>query len=464
MAMRSLLGIASLVAGAAYAAPAPPVIRSENTTIYLEPAKLPLFPVRNAVQINATGRNIAPTKDLNLAWQTPNNASLVAVTLSMQHPAVVLEDIADVTAVDCTGQAKVAVTFSDTDAFSEALSSWSGLNDSFVLITNHQGDCDTELERSFFIADTDTLTSYESNLTIIAQAEKGNVYRTANSTEINFINTATPASGIETRGINLDKDGLSIAYDYSTSEQTIINNDYVTVVLHEAQVNNSVTYSGHVKWEPLDGVTEFTIDIDKSIWHHANLTFEISSKWTDTLSWAPSPLTYSLIDIPGILSLGPSAGITFGGEIIAEVGGSVNADFTSSIPNGTIHLDFINWDDSTSSGWTTEHEASFIVTEDVQITLRPFIDFTVEFACNLFDGLIDLSTGIKAEPSFPLTTTATATQDFDASGNVTFPNTTCANGLSEDVEFEFEIIAFATELLNTTLYDYKADIYSGCLD
>lgn len=179
MAMRSLLGVASLVAGAVYAAPAPPVVRSENTTIYLEPAKLPLFPVRNTVQTNATGRNIAPTKDLNLTWQTPNNASLVAVTLSMQHPAVVLEDIADVTAVDCTGQTKVAVTFGDTDAFNEALSSWSGLNDSFVLITNHQGDCDTELERSFFVADTDTLTSNEANLTIIAQAEKGDVYSTA---------------------------------------------------------------------------------------------------------------------------------------------------------------------------------------------------------------------------------------------------------------------------------------------
>lgn len=175
-------------------------------------------------------------------------------------------------------------------------------------------------------------------------------------------------------------------------------------------------------------------------------------------------MTYSLIHVPGILSLGPSAGITFGGEIIAEAGGSVNADFTSSIPDGTIHLDLIHWDDSTSSGWTTEHEASFNVTEDVQITLKPFIDFTVEFACNLFDGLIDLSTGVKAEPSFPLTTTAAATQDFDASGNVTYPNTACANGLSEDVEFEFEVIGFATKLLNTTLYDYKADLYKGCLE
>lgn len=138
-----------------------------------------LIPVSNADRVHTAGRNIAPAKDLNLAWRTADNASIVAVAMSMQHPAVVLEDIDDVTGVDCTGQASVAVTFRDADAFNEALTSWSGLNDSFVMITNHLGDCDSELERSFFVADTDTLASYETNLTIIAKAEKKDVYSTA---------------------------------------------------------------------------------------------------------------------------------------------------------------------------------------------------------------------------------------------------------------------------------------------
>lgn len=276
---------------------------------------------------------------------------------------------------------------------------------------------------------------------------------------------ATPTSDIDKRGITLNKEGLTLAYNYSTpSEQTIFSDDHTTIVLHEAQVNNSVTYSGHVKWKLLSGVTEFTIDIDKSMWHHADLTFAVDAKLAQTWSWAPDPLTYSFIDVPGILSLGPSAGISFGGSITAEAGGSVKADFTSSMPNGTIHLDFINWDESTSAGWTAEHDATFNVTEDVKVTLKPFVDFTVEFACNLFDGLIDLSTGVKAEPSFPFITAATATQDFNATGAVSYPNTTCANGLSEEVDFEFAVIAFATSWDNTTLYDYKDDIYKGCID
>ncbi|KUI63953.1 hypothetical protein VM1G_10694 [Cytospora mali] len=451
--------------GVAYAAPAPSVVRSENATTITAPPKLALVPVASTNRNLGVGRNIAPTKNLNLAWQTPDNASLVAVALSMQHPAVVLEDVDDVASVDCTGQAYVSVTFKNTDAFNEALSSWRGLNDSFVFVTNHLGDCDAELERSFFVADTDTLASYEGNLTIIAQAEKKDVYSTAESTDINFNNVPTSDSNVDKRGISLDKEGLSIAYNYTTpSEQTILVNDYVTVVLHEAEISNSASYAGHVKWGLVSGVTEFTIDIDKSMWHHADLTFDISTKWTDTFRWAPDPLTYSVLEIPGILSLGPSAGISFGGQIIAEAGGSVTTDFTSSTPNGTIHLDFINWDDSTSSGWTPDHEATFNVTEDVQLTLKPFVDFTVEFACNLFDGLIDLSTGVKAEPSFPFVTTATATQAINSTGAVTFPNTTCANGLSQEVEFGFEIVAFATNWVNATLYDYSVDLYKGCIN
>lgn len=177
--MKSSLGLVSLLMGAASAAPAPLVLRSINATVAPEAPKLPLIPIPNTSRVPTAGRNIAPTSNLNLAWQTPDNASVVAVALNMQHPAVVLEDVDDVTAVDCTGQASVAVTFDNLDAFDEALSSWSGLNDSFVLVTNHLGDCDSELERSFFVADTDTLASFEANLTIIAKAEKKDVYSTA---------------------------------------------------------------------------------------------------------------------------------------------------------------------------------------------------------------------------------------------------------------------------------------------
>lgn len=275
---------------------------------------------------------------------------------------------------------------------------------------------------------------------------------------------------MEKRSITWNDDGLNIAYNFSIpSDQTIVSTDYVTIVVNEAYVNNSVTYSGHVKWELFKGVTEFTIDVEKSVNHYADMTVSVNGAYTKTWSWAPAALSYSVLDIPGIISLGPSAGVSFGGSVSASLGGSVTGQFTSAMPNGTVHIDFVNWDDSYSNGWETDYDATFNVTEDATITLTPYIDFTVEFACSLFDGLLDLSTGIKAEPSFPFTTTIEATQSVNTTaGTVTYPNatstSTCANGLSEDIDFKFDVIAFATKWIDITLYEYKADLWSGCLD
>lgn len=183
MKMKFSLGLASLIASVTYAAPFKSALQPRSDAATEQPSKLRLIPVPNANRkAFGVGRNMVPTKSLDLAWKTPDEASLVSVNLLMQHPAVILEDIDDIKAVDCMGQSRVAITFNDKESFDEALEDWSGLDDSFVMVTNHQGDCDAELERSFFVADTDTLASFESNLTIIAKAEKSDVYSTAGKT------------------------------------------------------------------------------------------------------------------------------------------------------------------------------------------------------------------------------------------------------------------------------------------
>lgn len=183
MALKHIVGIFSLLSGVIAVPCAAPAAGtgSNYTTISnstSSPPKMSLVPVVNS-GVRTAGRHIVPQKQVNLAWQTNNKESLVTVGLSMQNAAVVLEDISEVVAVDCTGNASVSISFNTTDAFNEAISEWSAMNDSFVMITNHLGDCDAELERSFFVADSDNLASFETNLTIIAQAEKSDVVSTA---------------------------------------------------------------------------------------------------------------------------------------------------------------------------------------------------------------------------------------------------------------------------------------------
>lgn len=183
MALKYTVGVLSLLSGTAFAAPAPSSLvsrdsSSSSTEVAPSAEKLQLVPVTNVNRVPTAGRNVTPKKNLSLAWQTPGNDSLVSVGLTMQNSAVALEDVDDVIAVDCSGNSSIAITFNNTEAFNEALTEWSALNDSFVMITNHFGDCDAELERSFFVADSDTLAAFDTNLTIIARAEKSDVAST----------------------------------------------------------------------------------------------------------------------------------------------------------------------------------------------------------------------------------------------------------------------------------------------
>lgn len=130
------------------------------------------------------------------------------------------------------------------------------------------------------------------------------------------------------------------------SNKTIIDTSAVAIRINEAHVNNHVTYSGRAKWELFKGVTEFYIDINKTMDHYANMDVEVKSSISTKLAWSPDFLEISALYIPGIIRLGPTAGISFGAAVTAEAGGKVQTDFSARMPNGSVHIDLNDWDSS----------------------------------------------------------------------------------------------------------------------
>lgn len=119
-----------------------------------------------------------PSKNISLAWGL-NETIMMDVALAMNYSTVVLEDVPSVSKVDCDATSKsVWITFNSSSAFDTIHTEWSALDDSFVLITNHMGDCDTEFERGFFLADVETLSFTASNMTAHVIAEKTDVKST----------------------------------------------------------------------------------------------------------------------------------------------------------------------------------------------------------------------------------------------------------------------------------------------
>ena len=82
----------------------------------------------------------------------------------MKYPSIVLEDIDDITSVDCSLNS-VTLKFSTATVFTSMQSAWWSIG-KFVMITNHMGDCDVELERGMFLVSS---VSFD-NRTLIATA------------------------------------------------------------------------------------------------------------------------------------------------------------------------------------------------------------------------------------------------------------------------------------------------------
>jgi hypothetical protein len=144
-------------------APIPTPSPGVNTTSTFGPVTDPHIDIDNPL-------NLIPTANVSLYYGStaPEEPGSIHMSLSMDTPAVVLEYVAAISHVDCSKDS-LAVTFNNPVSFEKALREWKNLK-SFVLITNHMGDCDAEFERGFFLATK--VASGSSALTILVTAAK----------------------------------------------------------------------------------------------------------------------------------------------------------------------------------------------------------------------------------------------------------------------------------------------------
>lgn len=139
-------------------------------------ANVTLAPVTASSSSTSDGRSaLSPSVNVSLPYgggsdETAN--SVINVGLTTSHASVLLEAIASVVSVDCSTAGAVSVTFDDADDLATAYAEWAG-HPLLVLVTNHMGDCDTELERGFFTADS--FATDASTLTLVATTQKSSI-------------------------------------------------------------------------------------------------------------------------------------------------------------------------------------------------------------------------------------------------------------------------------------------------
>ncbi len=283
--------------------------------------------------------------------------------------------------------------------------------------------------------------------------------------------------------ITLDPD-LTISNSFSLPAPVpLINVDpSFSVIANKADLSASITLSGHLKYSILTAhLSELSFDIDATTSADVGLVAELKAAFKNTVKFAPPALTFSFVNVPGIVEIGPALAFAIGADLGAEAGAKITADLGASIPAGKVHLDFLDASKSSATGWEPKFTAAANITEKIAASIDPFAEVTVELQFQLLSGVVDLSGGITARPAFNNDFILSATQpliggDKNDSSNANASSLAsyhrprmvrpralqCDQGLEIKSEFAFSVVGFVTQFFKTTLFETKVPIADKC--
>jgi hypothetical protein len=120
--------------------------------------------------------------NVTLFYQSVSTEIMSAlINATMKHLSILLEDISSIETVDCSASS-VNILFDSKADYQESMDAWP--KSTFILFTNHLGDCDTDNERGLCIVDS--LVFNDDTLTITAATTKSTFDNSTDEMEIAF--------------------------------------------------------------------------------------------------------------------------------------------------------------------------------------------------------------------------------------------------------------------------------------
>ncbi|KAF7589526.1 hypothetical protein BBP40_004191 [Aspergillus hancockii] len=445
-------------------------VAATSTTTTFGPVAAPDIDTSNPV-------NFIPAVNVSLYYgssqsQAPNGAvadshGSINMNLELTSNTVVLEYIDSVKAVECTHDS-VVVAFQDDAAFQLAVDSWL-LEESLIMVTNHLGSCDTEFDRGFFTVDS--LTTDAPNLSITCNASKQQISKIAETCELHF--SSVPAGKLARR-LTLDP-SFSVPFSKSLARDTVLASvpPHLTVTANQADFSSEITFSGYLYYDFWAfKLRQLYFDIDTDISAAVALTADFAASYSNSFTYAPTDLTYTLINVPGIVQLGP--GIAFGLEmdLAASAAVDVAAGLSISIPDGNVHVDLLDSVNTVATGWKPSYTPHANISAQADIRADVNTSVTVQMALNFLGGLVDLSGGLIAKPgvanAFTLDanlTTETSQKNMTTGGrkpDLDQEEKSCGDGVGWKSDFVFSLDAFATRSWSMTLVKFGASLLDIC--
>jgi len=280
-----------------------------------------------------------------------------------------------------------------------------------------------------------------------------------------------------TKRITLDP-SLSLNFSDSIDPNTVLyqDGDNFKITADEASFASTVTISGYLKYNfGAVKLEALYFDLDTSFDADLALSASASGAYKKTHRYAPDDLSYSLVSVPGLVSLGPGISFAVGVDVDVSAAVGLKAGAGITIPNGNVHVDFLDGDKTGTSGWEPHYTSFANVTEAADVKIDASAEVTVELAFELLGGLVDLSSGVTAIPGFDNRFKLNGEQGAAIAGRQLRDadvevlrrgedGMVCAenNALELETEFYFKVKAFATKFWNAELYSVRVPLWDFC--
>ncbi|CAN8096470.1 unnamed protein product [Discula destructiva] len=387
-----------------------------------------------------------PKSNVSLPYGSQNtDQSLLDVKLSTSHPSILLETLSTVVSVDCASDS-VTVVFDNADDLASAYTEWSS-HSVLVFVTNHMGDCDTELERGFFTANSYTVD--ESTLTLVASAQKSSINDIASELKTTFSGIQASTSSMAKRGlgsVTFSPDPINFSTDLVLNETVLFSDDSFTATLESGDLSISVTVGGSLTYNVITStLVDLVLYLETNTTSDLVIGFGIDFPSNKTFEYNKAVDFYA-VDIPGVLSFGPQISFTVGAKVIADAAVDVALDLSSTIYNGTFTLDY-DGNVTGSGSWDPTFDVTVEISEAAGVSVTPFVISSFALDFEILGGAYNVSGGIAPNSSFPTTVAVDASEVLGAGRNETATVTdkgsaACEDGVELVSDFEFSLSAW----------------------
>lgn len=245
---------------------------------------------------------------------------------------------------------------------------------------------------------------------------------------------------------------------------------YVQVTANTASFTSFASFKGHLDYDFWKiKMKELYFDINIGFDANLQLTGDINAAYQGAFAYAPNTLKVATVSIPGILVLGPSLSFAIGVQIVAAADVTVITHTQVTLANGLAHVDLLKEANTATLGWKPTYVAEATVDGDTAIQLNPYVQLGVEFAVDFLGGLLDLSSGVKANATLTNKLTLMAGVGAGASSggtNVSIPtgavDGVCQNGFKYKSDFIFSVVGYVTQFYSATIYTVKVPVFDKC--